>query len=89
MISLGRMLWIDLITIVVASGVVLLRHISKQPWPLLGIAVLVVGFSFGAHTGVVAVQRTFLRIAIIGGSVLFWLICVYALMLYSLNTFGS
>ncbi len=85
---LARILWIDLAAVIVAAGVVLLRHVSDQPCWIIGIAVLVVGFAFGAHAGIVASPRS-RRVGIILASVVAWFVCVYALMVYYLNTFGS
>jgi len=65
------------------------RSLDKREALFRVVIVLVIGFALGAHAAIVQTQGLALRMAIVLGSVCVWILCVYLVMIYWLNNFGS
>ena len=87
--GLIRLLCFDASSIVVAAALLPLGFWRHQPWFVFSVIVLVIGFALGAHAAIVQTQRLAPCVVIILSSVCVWLLCVYFVMIFWLNTFGS
>ena len=79
--------------VAVSIGVLIRRMYSvpKNPYILLWIFVIVtiVGFAMVAHAGIRASSSAWEIIAIVGGSVVAWIVAFYAVSLVGINSYGT
>ena len=88
MAAFYRVLFIDLSTLALSLGAASLGSLSRSML-LVAVGLTVFGFAIGARAGCIIAPASNDQATIIVCSILGWLVALFLVMFYSLNTFGS